>query len=176
MKSLLSVACAKNDNVDSEMKTGDSGVSSRLSSLGERAMLELGNLLCSNKEAQDSLLVTDLVIPFESKQTNRKNVITQVGGVALLFSLALKNKSRLIREASIYAIACYLQDNESGQISIIGHAITPPPVDTIGGLPRLWLEVFRLVDAVQQLEQGTGVWSNVISVLAVVYGEFIRMT
>ena len=72
MKSLLSVACAKNDNVDSEMKTGDSGVSSRLSSLGERAMLELGNLLCSNKEAQDTLLVTDLVIPLKANKRIEK--------------------------------------------------------------------------------------------------------
>ena len=84
-----------------------------------------------------------------------------------MFSLALKNKSRLIREASIYAIACYLQDNESGQISIIGHAITPPPVDTIGGLPRAPVAgsilVQTLVDAVQQLEQGTERYAQMLS-------------
>ena len=170
IKSLLSVACTKidnNNNMDTVDSNNNNNNNSRLEMLGERAMLELGNLLCANKAAQDALLVTDLVIPFESKQTNRKNVITQVGGVALLFSLALKNKSRQIREAAIYAIACYLQDNEGGQISIIGHAITPPPVDTIGGLPRAPVAgsilVQTLVDAVQELEQGTERYNQILS-------------
>ncbi len=169
IKSLLSIACAKVDSSSSNNKpaTNNNKNDARLELLGEKAMLELGNLLCANKVAQDALLVTDLVIPFENKQKNRNNVITQVGGVALLFSLALKNKSKQIREAAIYAITCYLQDNEGGQISIIGHAITPPPVDTIGGLPRAPVAgsilVQTLVDAVQELEEGTDRYDQILS-------------
>eukprot|EP00943_MAST-04B_sp_MAST-4B-sp1_P007145 g7145.t1 len=172
IKSLLSIACAKSENSSSNSNSASNATNNnkndaRLELLGEKAMLELGNLLCANKVAQDALLVTDVVIPFENKEKNRNNVITQVGGVALLFSLALKNKSKQIREAAIYAITCYLQDNEGGQISIIGHAITPPPVDTIGGLPRAPVAgsilVQTLVDAVQELEEGTDRYDQILS-------------
>jgi hypothetical protein len=124
-----------------------------------RAIIELGNIVCGSEKAQDALGRVEVVAPWGGKR-----MVTRIGGVSVFFSLALNSESKQIRDAAIYAISCYLEGNEMGQISIVGHAVTPPPTDISAkhdlDIPRAPVAgrilVNTLASAVRDLQHGQG--------------------
>ena len=132
--------------------------------LNVRGIVELGNLVCASESAQNALGRIEIILPW-----GPRNIVTRIGGVSIIFSLALNSESKQIRDAAVYAISCFFQGNETGQISIVGHAVTPPPMDISAkhDVPRAPVAGRILVDtlasAVKELLEGAKAEDHVLA-------------
>jgi hypothetical protein len=82
----------------------------------------LASLLCGNSSNQAMFASSKIILPWGPQR-----VVTNVGCLTFILDVYMKIQSNIIHDAVLGVLDAFFCLNEDAKVSIIGHAIAPPP-------------------------------------------------
>ena len=130
--SLLEVACTLAASLTA--RTEDAATQ-RVEATLTGALDAVSALICGCAPNQAMLLSCKMVLPWGSQR-----VVTNVGSLAIVLEVYANVRSNHVHVAALGVLSAFFCLNGDAKISIVGHAIAPPPADLDGhqdrGLPH----------------------------------------